>query len=58
MDNTPRITPSDGRVGVLLPGFGAVATTVVAGVEADVVQAQHTQKLRAQRVAEAPHGDD
>ncbi len=34
MDNTPRITPSDGRVGVLLPGFGAVATTVVAGVEA------------------------
>ena len=34
MDNTPRITPSDGRVGVLLPGLGAVATTVVAGVEA------------------------
>ena len=34
MDNTPRITPADGRVGVLLPGFGAVATTVVAGVEA------------------------
>ena len=34
VDSTPRITPADGRVGVLLPGFGAVATTVVAGVEA------------------------
>ncbi|MXW15940.1 MAG: inositol-3-phosphate synthase [Gemmatimonadetes bacterium] len=34
MDNTPVIPPADGKVGVLLPGFGAVATTVVAGVEA------------------------
>ena len=34
VDSTPRITPADGRVGVLLPGLGAVATTVVAGVEA------------------------
>ena len=34
MDNTPRVTPADGKVGVLLPGLGAVATTVVAGVEA------------------------
>ena len=34
MEDTPRITPSGGRVGVLLPGLGAVATTVVAGVEA------------------------
>ena len=34
MQDTPRITPSDGPVGVLLPGLGAVATTVVAGVEA------------------------
>lgn len=34
MDNTPRVTSADGRVGVLLPGLGAVATTVVAGVEA------------------------
>ncbi|MCE2454895.1 MAG: inositol-3-phosphate synthase [Gemmatimonadetes bacterium] len=28
------ITPATGRLGVLLPGFGAVATTFVAGVEA------------------------
>jgi len=28
------VTSADGRVGVLLPGLGAVATTVVAGVEA------------------------
>ena len=34
MEDIPRITPSGGRVGVLLPGLGAVATTVVAGVEA------------------------
>ncbi len=30
----PDIQPADGRLGVLLPGLGAVATTVVAGVEA------------------------
>jgi myo-inositol-1-phosphate synthase len=30
----PEIRPSQGRLGVLLPGFGAVATTFVAGVEA------------------------
>jgi myo-inositol-1-phosphate synthase len=29
----PDIAPADGRLGVLLPGFGAVATTFVAGVE-------------------------
>jgi len=29
----PEIQPPDGRLGVLLPGFGAVATTFVAGVE-------------------------
>jgi len=29
-----RIPPASGRLGVLLPGFGAVATTFVAGVEA------------------------
>ena len=34
MHDKPRVTPADGRVGVLLPGLGAVATTVVAGVEA------------------------
>ena len=34
MHDNPRVTPADGRVGVLLPGLGAVATTVVAGVEA------------------------
>ena len=34
MDQPPRISSSGGPVGVLLPGLGAVATTVVAGVEA------------------------
>ena len=34
MDPTPRIASRQGRLGVLLPGLGAVATTVVAGVEA------------------------
>ncbi len=34
MEQPPSITSPDGRVGVLLPGLGAVATTVVAGVEA------------------------
>ena len=34
MDQPPRISSAGGRVGVLLPGLGAVATTVVAGVEA------------------------
>src|SRR5690606_16678332 len=28
------IRPAEGKLGVLLPGFGAVATTFVAGVEA------------------------
>ena len=32
--NTPEIAAPEGRVGVLLPGMGAVATTFVAGVEA------------------------
>jgi myo-inositol-1-phosphate synthase len=30
----PNIEPAQGRLGVLLPGLGAVATTLVAGVEA------------------------
>ncbi len=30
----PKIAPRDGKLGVLLPGLGAVATTFVAGVEA------------------------
>jgi myo-inositol-1-phosphate synthase len=30
----PEVQPARGRLGVLLPGFGAVATTFVAGVEA------------------------
>ncbi|MSR35961.1 MAG: inositol-3-phosphate synthase [Gemmatimonadetes bacterium] len=30
----PKIAPAQGKLGVLLPGFGAVATTFVAGVEA------------------------
>ena len=29
-----RIAPADGKLGVLLPGMGAVATTFIAGVEA------------------------
>ena len=28
------ITPADGRLGILIPGLGAVATTFIAGVEA------------------------
>ncbi|TVR51562.1 MAG: inositol-3-phosphate synthase [Gemmatimonadales bacterium] len=34
MSEQPKVKPAEGRLGVLLPGFGAVATTVVAGVEA------------------------
>ncbi len=34
MKEHPQIKPAKGRLGVLLPGFGAVATTFVAGVEA------------------------
>ncbi|HEX9884942.1 MAG TPA: inositol-3-phosphate synthase, partial [Longimicrobiales bacterium] len=33
MNERPEIRPAQGRLGVLLPGFGAVATTFVAGVE-------------------------
>ena len=34
MKERPEIRPPGGKLGVLLPGFGAVATTFVAGVEA------------------------
>ncbi|MEK9502149.1 inositol-3-phosphate synthase [Gaopeijia maritima] len=34
MKERPEIRSSEGKLGVLLPGFGAVATTLVAGVEA------------------------
>jgi len=34
VSDRPEIQPAEGRLGVLLPGFGAVGTTVVAGVEA------------------------
>ena len=34
MTQRPDIRPAEGKLGVLLPGFGAVATTFVAGVEA------------------------
>ena len=34
MKQPSEIRPAEGRLGVLLPGFGAVATTFVAGVEA------------------------
>ena len=34
MSGRSEIKPADGRVGILLPGMGAVATTFVAGVEA------------------------
>jgi myo-inositol-1-phosphate synthase len=30
---TPQIAPAEGKLGVLLPGLGAVATTLIAGVE-------------------------
>ena len=33
VEQRPEIAPAKGRLGVLLPGLGAVATTVVAGVE-------------------------
>jgi myo-inositol-1-phosphate synthase len=33
VNERPEIRPAQGRLGVLLPGFGAVATTFVAGVE-------------------------
>jgi myo-inositol-1-phosphate synthase len=31
---SPGIQPADGRLGILIPGLGAVATTLIAGVEA------------------------
>jgi myo-inositol-1-phosphate synthase len=31
---SPKINPAEGKLGVLLPGLGAVATTFIAGVEA------------------------
>ena len=34
MKQPTEIRPAEGKLGVLLPGFGAVATTFVAGVEA------------------------
>ncbi len=34
MKDRPEVRPAKGKLGVLLPGFGAVATTFVAGVEA------------------------
>ncbi len=34
MSEKLNVRPAEGRLGVLLPGFGAVATTLVAGVEA------------------------
>ncbi|HWN58877.1 MAG TPA: inositol-3-phosphate synthase [Methylomirabilota bacterium] len=34
MKDPVRIAPADGKLGVLLPGMGAVATTFIAGVEA------------------------
>ncbi len=34
MEPTPSVAPPEGRLGILLPGLGAVATTFVAGVEA------------------------
>ena len=32
--DTPRIRPAEGKLGILIPGMGAVTTTVIAGVEA------------------------
>ena len=32
MNESPEVRPAEGRLGVLLPGMGAVATTTIAGV--------------------------
>ena len=34
MDRPSAIKPANGKLGILMPGMGAVATTVIAGVEA------------------------
>ena len=34
MDQPSTIKPANGKLGILMPGMGAVATTVIAGVEA------------------------
>ncbi|MYA80900.1 MAG: inositol-3-phosphate synthase, partial [Acidobacteriia bacterium] len=34
MREIPNIAPPEGKLGVLLPGLGAVSTTFIAGVEA------------------------
>ena len=34
MKDTPKIQPADGKLGILIPGMGAVTTTFIAGVEA------------------------
>jgi myo-inositol-1-phosphate synthase len=34
MRTPPMIAPADGKLGILMPGMGAVATTAIAGVEA------------------------
>ncbi len=33
MPNETQIAPAEGKLGILIPGMGAVATTFVAGVE-------------------------
>ena len=32
--STPHLQPAEGKLGVLIPGMGAVTTTLIAGVEA------------------------
>jgi len=34
LEDNVRIAPADGKLGVLIPGMGAVTTTFIAGVEA------------------------
>jgi hypothetical protein len=34
MDTIKKPTPAQGKLGILIPGLGAVATTLIAGVEA------------------------
>lgn len=34
MDSVKKPTPAEGKLGILMPGLGAVATTLIAGVEA------------------------
>ena len=40
------IQPAEGKLGILIPGLGAVSTTLIAGVEAVIVGERRHQKRR------------